>query len=152
MVSLKYCLLSSQALGFHDPIWRAYFSNGLVQPPTRLGKKVWIKKCPNFISYRIHGTGIVGYIYYAKPIVPWMGYNERGFFSSLTMTTLEKHQVANLKGVALRKTRWKAGLAPGTYVAMASYVNLMLMLKEVWKPSLRCNFKLQTHSINGVYL
>ena len=21
--------------GFHDPIWRAYFSNGLVQPPTR---------------------------------------------------------------------------------------------------------------------
>ena len=21
-------------LGFHDPIWRAYFSNGLVQPPT----------------------------------------------------------------------------------------------------------------------
>ena len=26
---------SSRNLGFHDPIWRAYFSNGLVQPPTR---------------------------------------------------------------------------------------------------------------------
>ena len=27
----------SGSLGIHDPIWRAYFSNGLVQPPTRSG-------------------------------------------------------------------------------------------------------------------
>ena len=25
-----------RTLGFHDPIWRAYVSNRLVQPPTRL--------------------------------------------------------------------------------------------------------------------
>ena len=32
---LRYVFLfSSRSLGFHDPIWRAYFSDGLVQPPT----------------------------------------------------------------------------------------------------------------------
>ena len=31
----KYCLFSPRKLGFHDPIWLADFSNGLVQPTTR---------------------------------------------------------------------------------------------------------------------
>ena len=34
---------SPRSLGFHDRIWRAYFSDGLVQPPTRqtFGKFFW---------------------------------------------------------------------------------------------------------------
>ena len=32
----KYILFSPRSLGSHDPIWRAYFSNGLVQPPTSI--------------------------------------------------------------------------------------------------------------------
>ena len=35
---LKYFLFSPQKLGKMNPFWRAYFSNGLVQPPTRRGK------------------------------------------------------------------------------------------------------------------
>ena len=31
---LKYFLFPPRKLGFHDSFWRAYFSNGLVQPPT----------------------------------------------------------------------------------------------------------------------
>ena len=32
---LKYFLCSPRTLGKMNPFWRAYFSNGLVQPPTR---------------------------------------------------------------------------------------------------------------------
>ena len=32
---LNYCLFSTRKLGKMNPFWRAYFSNGLVQPPTR---------------------------------------------------------------------------------------------------------------------
>ena len=37
-VSQRFLECSTRSLGFHDPIWRAYFSNGLVQPPTSLRK------------------------------------------------------------------------------------------------------------------
>ena len=33
---LKYLLLSPRTLGKMNPIWRAYFSDGLVQPPTSI--------------------------------------------------------------------------------------------------------------------
>ena len=45
-----FILLSSRSLAFHDPIWRAYFADGLVQPPTRLevGTKITPVKPTDF--------------------------------------------------------------------------------------------------------
>ncbi len=41
--------------GFHDPIWRAYFSKGLVQPPTSFLKRPLAEKNPWFIWELDHG-------------------------------------------------------------------------------------------------
>ena len=52
---LKYFLFSSRKLGKMNPIWRAYFSNGLVQPPPRF--------CC-FVQYQYNATKS------AQPLVP----------------------------------------------------------------------------------
>ena len=58
---LKYVLFSSQSPGKWNPIWRAYFSNGLVQPPTRYFKEKTCQSDTNSnmlgIAVRSHGFG-----------------------------------------------------------------------------------------------
>ena len=69
---LKYFLCSPRTLGKMNPFWRAYFSNGLVQPPSRFQ---YYHPLYNWVFPKI-GVPQNGWFIIENPINPWMIWGE----------------------------------------------------------------------------
>ena len=102
-----FFICSSLYLGFHDPIWRAYFSDGLKQPPSEMmnysreltyqswgsSENHWLKKCrlgKEYVSFLGWWFYIVYSLHSRKPCwrTCWVGTEDSGTFNSLGFVCL----------------------------------------------------------------